>query len=218
MVSLHALKSARPRSEISSKRTKCPEADDFLEYRQQIRKEAADTLQAAQARMAKHFDNRHTPIKEMERVWLKLARGTRSGYRLSNVSDLAVIKTGPFKVKRRVGKVAFELDLPETFDIHPVISCIHLEPAKEDPFNRQTPPPPPIVVEGEERYLIDRILKKEQRRQPGDRAPRTYYRVRWQGYGPKDDGWIDESELAEQVLEMVEAFERTISSTRRSKR
>lgn len=211
----HLLYGVPPRSEISPDRTQCPEADEFMEYRQQIRKEAADNLKAAQARMAKYFDNRHTPIKAMDRVWLKLARGTRTGYRLPNVSDLDVIKAGPFTVKRKVGKVAFELDLPESFKIHPVISCIHLEPTREDPFDRQAPPPPPVVVEGEERYLIDRILKKEQRRQPGDRARRVYYRVRWQGYGPKDDSWIEESELADQVPEMVEDFERSRATKRK---
>lgn len=115
----------------------------------------------------------------MEKVWLKLAKGTKMGYRLPNVLDLDVIKTGLFTVKERVSKVAFRLDLLDDYKIHLVISCIHLEPAKEDPYNRQIPPPTPIIIEGEERYLIDRILKKEQRRQPGDRARHVYYRVRW---------------------------------------
>lgn len=37
------------------------------------------------------------------------------------------------------------------------------------------------------RYTIDRILREEQRRQPGDRTNRPYYRVRCRGYGPSED-------------------------------
>jgi hypothetical protein len=80
-------------------------------------------------------------------------------------------------VKRRIGKIAFELDLPDYLKIHPVISCIHLKPALPAHLENQAPPPP-LQIEGEERYLVDRILRKEQRRQPGDRARQTYYRVR----------------------------------------
>jgi hypothetical protein len=100
------------------------------------------------------------------------------GYRLPKMSALNVHKIGPFKVKRRVGKVAFELKLPTYLYIYPVISCIHLEPADKQYLKRQTPPSP-LIMEGEERYIIDRILRKEQRRQPGDKVRRTYYRIRW---------------------------------------
>ena len=31
------------------------------------------------------------------------------------------------------------------------------------------------------KYLVDRILRKEYRRQPGDKKKHWYYRVRWQG-------------------------------------
>jgi Chromo (CHRromatin Organisation MOdifier) domain len=53
------------------------------------------------------------------------------------------------------------------------------------------------MVKGEERYIIDRILRKEQRRQPGDKVRRTYYRIRWQGYQPDEDSWIKALELRE---------------------
>ncbi|KAI1332828.1 hypothetical protein F5Y16DRAFT_127487 [Xylariaceae sp. FL0255] len=48
-------------------------------------------------------------------------------------------RAGPWKVKRRGGCLAYELDLPETFDIHPVISAARLSHkiTGKDPFHRQ---------------------------------------------------------------------------------
>ena len=46
-------------------------------------------------------------------------------------------RAGPFIVKRRVGRLAYELDLPDTMGIHPVISVTHLAPSpdgKDGPF------------------------------------------------------------------------------------
>ena len=59
---------------------------------------------------------------------LKLAIETKVGYRLLNISALDVRKIGPFKVKRRIGKVAFELNLPLYIKIYLVISYVYLEP------------------------------------------------------------------------------------------
>ena len=122
-----------------------------------------------------------------------------------------VKKIGPFPIKRKVGKVAFELDLPEYLKIHPVISCVHLEPALPEHLGSQTSPPP-LTVEGEERYLLDRIIRKEQRRRPGDGTRQTYYRVRWQGYGPGEDAWEPADQLLEQVPELLRLFEASTHS------
>ena len=68
---------------------------------------------------------------------LKLATRTKVGYRLLNMSALDVRKIGPFKVKDRVGKVAFELELPPHLKIHPVIPCVHLELVTSNTLKRQ---------------------------------------------------------------------------------
>ncbi|RMZ83023.1 hypothetical protein DV736_g6620, partial [Chaetothyriales sp. CBS 134916] len=75
-------------------------ADDFTVYRQQIRKDTADALKLAQARMAIVFDRKHTPLRCSDLVYLKLAKGTKVGYKLPNLSALDINKVGLFKVKR----------------------------------------------------------------------------------------------------------------------
>ena len=46
-------------------------------------------------------------------------------------------------MKRRVGRLAYELDFPDYMRIHLVISMAHLSPssAEADPFDRAAPPP-----------------------------------------------------------------------------
>ena len=128
------------------------------------------------------------------------------------MSALDVIQTGSFTVKRRIGNTAFEFSLPNHLKIHPLIFCVHLEPAQNDPHSSKSPPPALIIVGGEERYLIGRILIKEQRQQPSDRRRRTHHRARWQGYGPQDDPWIAVAEVRTPVLEMLEQFDRFSNS------
>jgi hypothetical protein len=110
--------------------------------------------------MARYFNEKHTPIKIGDQVMLKLATDTEIGYCFPNMSTLDVKNIGPFKVKNRVGKVAIELDLLEHLRIHLVISCIHLEPFSNE-LRTSAPPPPPVVIEGEERFIIDRILERD---------------------------------------------------------
>lgn len=35
----------------------------------------------------------------------------------------------PLRVTRRIGKLAYELDIPTNWKIHPIVSIAHLEPA-----------------------------------------------------------------------------------------
>ena len=93
-------------------------------------------------------------------MYLKLAKGTNPGYRLPYILVLNIHKIGPFKVKRKVGKVVFELELPPHINIHLVISCIYLELVRKE-YLKDTTLLPPIIVDSEERYLINHIVHKE---------------------------------------------------------
>ena len=94
--------------------------------------------------------------------------------------------------------------------IHPVVSIIHLEPALDDPYKRAAPKPPPITIDGEDRYIIDRILQKQLRKVAGKKDKIVHYKIRWQGYSAKDDQWIPREELMEQIPDMVEEFDKHV--------
>ena len=205
------------RSTINPQLSQQKPANDFLEHRQRIRQDALDSLAFSQARMAQYYDAKHTPINMGDQVYLRLAKETKFGYRLPNSNTLDVIRSGPYKVLEEVNSLAYRLELPPHVKIHPVISVLHLEHANKDEFKRKKPPPAPILVGGEERYVIDRFPKKEQRRQPGDKTRQTYYKIRWQGYGAEHDEWLTEKDLLEQVPQMVYNFKRQEKSRRQDK-
>ena len=58
----------------------------------------------------------------------------------------------PLRIKRQVGKLAYELEIPKNWKIHPVISVAHLESVtirEYDPFHRDRPDHSRLVfVEG----------------------------------------------------------------------
>ena len=90
--------------------------------------------------------------------------------------------TGPFKVLKQVGKVAYKLELPHSMKVHPVFHVSLLKPYHGDPV----PPPSPIVVDGEEEYIIDKIIKHRVLR------GKMHYLVRWKGYDQSSDEWLPE--------------------------
>ena len=112
--------------------------------------------------MALYYDRKHQPTELTGAVYLRLSKPTSIGYKLADANKLSIVKDGPFKIKRRVGKHTYELELPERLKyIHPVISIAHLEQATEDPYNRRIEPPGPIIVNDEEHYALDHITSKE---------------------------------------------------------
>ena len=65
----------------------------------------------------------------------------------------------------------------------------------------------------DEDYRIEKILKHAD-----DRKGVRQYKVRFVGYGPKDDLWYDERDLQETAPEMVEAYEEALEEEQRVSR
>ena len=66
---------------------------------------------------------------------------------------------GPFIVERRIGPVAYRLELPNSMHtIHPVFHASKLAKYRMD--GQCQPPPPLIELEGELEYEVEKILDK----------------------------------------------------------
>ena len=184
--------------------------EDIPQQRLEYQREAADATAFANAKAKVYYDARHQPIffRPGDRVYLRLHQGYqlpgRPNKKMSNQ------RCGPFTVKRRAGRLAYELELPAHWRVYPVVSIAQLEPfPEEDPYNRPRPDYPDAVeVEGDtddwRSYVVERILDKRIRK--FGRTTVTQYMVKWLGWGPEYNEWRSLSYL-DNCLELVEEYE-----------
>jgi hypothetical protein len=95
---------------------------------------------------------------------------------------------GPYEVikEAHTNSDAYVLKLPTTLKIHPVFHTSLLKPYQENEIEgRVQEPPPPIEVDGEEEYEVEKILSHKYKN------GRIKYYIRWKGYGPEHDEWVD---------------------------
>lgn len=88
---------------------------------------------------------------------------------------------GPFKVIKRIGRLAYRLKLSPTMRIHDVVLIAHLEPATNpalDPYRRVSAVSPPIIIDNHKEYEIDRLVRKRQRKYDRAKTATTEYLVR----------------------------------------
>ena len=93
---------------------------------------------------------------------------------------------GPFRITRRVGRVAYTLELPSRLrHLHPTFHVGLLRRWT----GRLPSLPPPVLVDGVEEWEVERVISHRMTR----RGPR--YTVRFRGYGPEEDLALYEEDL-----------------------
>jgi len=101
------------------------------------RREASDSLAYAEAMMKRRYDSAHKEWNPEvgQRVYLRLAN-----YKVPGVKNrkLDSPRTGPFLIKKMIGKLACKLELLRSWKMHPVVSVAKLEPmpGSTDPYDR----------------------------------------------------------------------------------
>ena len=94
---------------------------------------------------------------------------------------------------------AYHLTLPPLMKrLHLVFNVIKLTPAPLDPIpdRHVPPPPPPELIDGEEEYIVKKILDSRMFQW------RLQYLVKWEGYGIEGNTW-EYSENVKNTLEKV---------------
>ncbi len=170
--------------------------------------DAGDAIAFAALRMKEYYDSNHQPkfFNVGDLVNLRLHRG----YQVPAIRSkkLGPQLVGPFKILKRIGRLAYQLELPANMRIHDVVSIAHLEPATdpaEDPYQRRRPPAPAEVIDGEDEYEVEKLLRKRRIRR--GRGWSTQYLVRWLTYGPESDTWEPDYELLRNAKERVDEYE-----------
>lgn len=177
------------------------------------RRKAEDGIRAAITLAArenkKYYDDKTSASPEYQagdQVWLS---------RVDPRTHITAIKTirpsqkledrkfGPYVVKRRLNN-AYELELPPTMEIHPVVHESCLSPYHHDRLGRVIPPQPPVIMEKGAEYQVDEIVAS---RWTKHRPPRFQYRVKWLGCDSTHDTW-ETSENVENAPDKVLEFHR----------
>lgn len=101
-------------------------------------REASEAIAFANIKSKAYYDRRHKPLflNAGDQVLVRLHKG----YKLPESPNPKLFSryAGPFTVIRRIGRLAYEFDLPVTWKVHPVISVEQLEPfpSDADPYGR----------------------------------------------------------------------------------
>src|SRR5487761_1247260 len=110
---------------------------------------------------------------------------------------------GPFQIVRVLSPVAYQLELPTQWSIHPVFHSSLLTPYIEtDSHGPNFSRPPPDLITGEAEYEVENIRSH---RRHGKRRLLQYL-LKWKGYPESDNTW----EPADQIHapELVKAYHR----------
>jgi hypothetical protein len=159
--------------------------NEFTDRMKLALEEAKSALAKAKDDMARYYNQRRLPTpvyKPGDLVYLDASdiKTTRPSRKLSHR------RLGPFPVEKQVSCNAYRLRLPFPMRrLHPVFNIVKLTTAPPDPIPRRhpQPPPPPEVIEGEDEYLVQKILDSKMFR------GRLKFKIKWEGYGPEHNSW-----------------------------
>ena len=151
---------------------------------------AQQQLQAARQRQ-KHYADAKRRMVQFDVGTNVLLSTQHIGLYCAGSPKLLPRYIGPFKILKKIGEVAYQLDLPSVLKIHNVFHVSRLRAFSDD--GRVQPPPLPILLDGELEYEVEKVYAH--RDVKVGKSLRREYLVRWKGYGVEHDEFVPESNL-----------------------
>ena len=119
---------------------------------------------------------------------------------------------GPFRIQDLVGKQAYRLTLPSSYQIHNVFHVSHLEPYERRHGDESAPIlQPPELVSDKEEYEVEEILDKR------NYQKEIWYKVKWKGWPEEYDQWIPDQDM-EGAQELRRAYEASLGDQQKKRR
>jgi hypothetical protein len=180
-----------PASTLVERNFRLPAAERFCERMALHLKRARLCLDRARARAKAQVDKSRRDVS-FEPGSMVLLATENLQLKLQAPKKLLPKFVGPFEVLEKVGPVAYKLQLPDTMRCHDVFHVSNLqvfksagagELAGQDKFGRMISCPEGIEVDGGLEYAVEAILDHR------IRWGKTWYLVKWLGFGPEHCSW-----------------------------
>jgi hypothetical protein len=151
--------------DISFRDSRVPMVQDWIQQNQDILRELKDHLQRAQNQQKvqadKHRVDQNFEVGDL--VYLRLQPYKQASIKRSGAEKLQPHFFGPYRVSRRIGFVAYELEIPQGSRIHNIfhVSCLkkslgqHIRPIEVLP---------PMDEEGQLVLILEEVLEVREKR------------------------------------------------------
>jgi len=147
---------------------------------------------------------RHFEVGDL--VYLRLQPYRQSSLKQKGAEKLKPRFYGPYRVIRRIGQVAYELELPQGSKIHNIfhVSCLKKALGQQVTVTEELPPTddeghlvlqPEAIIDTRERQLRSRKIRE--------------FLVRWKNLPDEDATWEDERILQHPSLQLLEDKQRS---------
>ena len=180
-----------------------------------IRQDAADAIAFDQMNAKFHYDRKHQPMfmKQGDYALIKLHKDYNIPFAASRKYSQQFVN--PFQIIEKVGRLAYRLNIPDTWRIHPVFSVAQLEscpPPKADPFQRFRPDHSKSVYVDEntnnvKSFELLRIINKRK-----IKIKDTEYLIQWKDYGLEHNAWKNFSKLSD-AMDLIKEYEDAARTT-----
>jgi hypothetical protein len=186
-----------------------PAAAEATARWRRAQQQALDNIEQAQRRQAVYANQRRRPLhfRIGDYVWLS-SKNLKLVGEAKRARKLTEPWIGPYMVKRVVNANAYELDLPASLQIHPVVNVSRLLPHRDGseafpdrPIPLTRPDPAGTDDNGEPVWEVERVLDHRTRRN------RTQYLVLWKGY-PQNEATWERIEALDGALDLVIEYNR----------
>ena len=136
---------------------------------------ANEAVQQFVGRMQANFD---TALQQLHRATEQMRQAADQHRKMGefNVGDLVLLNTrhikfrqtphklqrryiGPFQILQKISKVAYKLELPENWKMHPVFHISLLKLWKQSQWSSPANAPVPDIDEDDQQYRVERILR-----------------------------------------------------------